>query len=168
MLILIVTTELYTILVHSFRSVPHGIVVFFTSYVYMNAIISKWSESSSSRSTLMDDLKSIKSIFVEPKSANDCETVWNGYSQRALSDRGAALFCVMVINHYHHYHHHYHHYHCHHHHYHHYQGGKLSEGINFSDNLARGVVVIGMPYPDRRDPVLREKVILTLLLLFYY
>jgi chromosome transmission fidelity protein 1 len=36
-------------------------------------------------------------------------------------------------------------------------GGKLSEGINFSDDLARCVVVIGMPYPDGRDQVLQEK-----------
>jgi chromosome transmission fidelity protein 1 len=35
--------------------------------------------------------------------------------------------------------------------------GKLSEGINFSDQLARCVVVVGLPYPDVRDPVLQEK-----------
>lgn len=36
-------------------------------------------------------------------------------------------------------------------------GGKLSEGINFSDNLARCVAVVGLPYPDKRDSVLQEK-----------
>ena len=33
----------------------------------------------------------------------------------------------------------------------------MSEGINFSDGLARCVIVVGLPYPDPRDAVLKEK-----------
>lgn len=33
----------------------------------------------------------------------------------------------------------------------------MSEGINFTDELARGVVVVGMPFADLRDPILQEK-----------
>lgn len=29
--------------------------------------------------------------------------------------------------------------------------GKISEGINFSDQYARGVLVVGIPYPNLRD-----------------
>eukprot|EP01017_Pseudomicrothorax_dubius_P007914 TRINITY_DN12547_c0_g1_i1.p1 TRINITY_DN12547_c0_g1~~TRINITY_DN12547_c0_g1_i1.p1 ORF type:complete len:443 (-),score=79.56 TRINITY_DN12547_c0_g1_i1:29-1357(-) len=36
-------------------------------------------------------------------------------------------------------------------------GGRLSEGINFGDNLARAVVVVGLPYPNVGDPEVAER-----------
>jgi chromosome transmission fidelity protein 1 len=36
-------------------------------------------------------------------------------------------------------------------------GGKLSEGINFSDDLARTVVLVGLPYPNPSDLEFQEK-----------
>ena len=33
----------------------------------------------------------------------------------------------------------------------------MSEGINFSDSIARSVIIVGMPFPDYRDPILQEK-----------
>jgi chromosome transmission fidelity protein 1 len=36
-------------------------------------------------------------------------------------------------------------------------GAKLSEGLNFSDDLARAVVIIGLPFANLGSPELRER-----------
>ena len=36
-------------------------------------------------------------------------------------------------------------------------GGKLSEGINFSDDLARTVIVCGLPYPSTQSMAMQQK-----------
>ena len=66
-------------------------------------------------------LESLKPIFQEEKNLGVDATL-NSYAQAISTGKGGLLLSVI--------------------------GGKLSEGINFSDALGRGVVVVGMPYPN--------------------
>ncbi|XP_069338155.1 putative ATP-dependent DNA helicase DDX11-like protein 8 isoform X3 [Eulemur rufifrons] len=113
--------------------VPGGVVCFFPSYEYQRRVHAHWEKSG-----LLGRLAARKKIFQEPKSANQVEQVLTEYSkciercgQAKGRVTGALLFSVV--------------------------GGKMSEGINFSDNLGRCVVMVGMPYPNVRSPELQEK-----------
>uniref|UniRef100_UPI0037E969B7 ATP-dependent DNA helicase DDX11 isoform X2 n=1 Tax=Semicossyphus pulcher TaxID=241346 RepID=UPI0037E969B7 len=113
--------------------VPGGVVCFFPSYEYSRRIISHWEASGA-----LTRLANKKKIFQEPKKANQVEQVLSEFSrciQRCALDcsglTGALLFSVV--------------------------GGKMSEGINFSDDLGRCVVMVGMPYPNIKSPELQEK-----------
>lgn len=75
-------------------------------------------------------LNDSKRVYREPKAAGDVETTLQMYSKSAVSN-GAILLCVI--------------------------NGKMSEGINFADDMARCVLVIGLPYPDITNPELKEK-----------
>lgn len=37
-------------------------------------------------------------------------------------------------------------------------GGKLSEGINFSNDLGRCILMVGLPYPSLKSPELNERI----------
>ncbi|KAH8825111.1 helicase C-terminal domain-containing protein [Flagelloscypha sp. PMI_526] len=108
--------------------VPAGMVVFFPSYSFLNLAKKEWSES------LLDKLGKRKKVFFEPESSADVERILTDYSSAAIPSGGkggALLFAVI--------------------------GAKLSEGLNFKDDLARSVVIIGMPYANMRSPELRER-----------
>ncbi|CAJ0944270.1 unnamed protein product, partial [Mesorhabditis belari] len=77
----------------------------------------------------LQKIQKLKDLFTESRaSSNDLLT---RYSEKAVQERGA-LLCAVI-------------------------GGKLSEGINFSDSLGRAVFIIGMPYPNKNSPELKER-----------
>ncbi|OQR80557.1 ATP-dependent RNA helicase [Thraustotheca clavata] len=75
-------------------------------------------------------MKEKKTIFREPKSAAEVDAVLTSYAEECKKS-GGLLFSVV--------------------------GGKMSEGINFSDDLARCVVMVGLPYPNPSDLELVEQ-----------
>ncbi|XP_044137341.1 ATP-dependent DNA helicase DDX11 [Bufo gargarizans] len=113
--------------------VPGGLVCFFPSYDYEKLILDHWEKTG-----MLKRLAVKKKIFQEPRKASQLDQVLSEYSRCIkLSGQsvgpltGALLFSVV--------------------------GGKMSEGINFSDDLGRCVVMVGMPYPNIRSPELQEK-----------
>ncbi|KAF5893568.1 ATP-dependent DNA helicase DDX11, partial [Clarias magur] len=120
--------------------VPGGVVCFFPSYEYERRILAHW-ESNGVLQRLAAKKKFCLhaiQIFQEPKKASQVEQVLSEYSkciQRCSNagggQSGALLFSVV--------------------------GGKMSEGINFSDDLGRCIVMVGMPYPNIKSPELQEK-----------
>nr|XP_047913861.1 ATP-dependent DNA helicase DDX11 isoform X1 [Anser cygnoides] len=113
--------------------VPGGVVCFFPSYDYEKQVHAHWENTG-----LLTRLAAKKKIFQEPKKANQVEQVLAEYakcikrcSQSAGQMTGALLLSVV--------------------------GGKMSEGINFSDDLGRCVIMVGMPYPNIKSPELQEK-----------
>ncbi|WFD49160.1 RNA helicase [Malassezia furfur] len=111
--------------------VPHGMIVFFPSYTNLHKTLAHW------RSTrLLERLAKRKRVFQEPTDAHDVDAVLQGYAAAIASPtpdapKGAILFAVV--------------------------NAKLSEGINFQDDLARCVVMVGLPFPNAHSPELAER-----------
>ncbi|RLV93694.1 ATP-dependent DNA helicase CHL1 [Spathaspora sp. JA1] len=74
------------------------------------------------KSPIFKSIQKLKTVFQEPSDSSKVEQILFEYSTKAETKQGAIIFSVV--------------------------GGKMSEGINFSDNLARAVVMLGLPYPN--------------------
>ncbi|KII90522.1 hypothetical protein PLICRDRAFT_697066 [Plicaturopsis crispa FD-325 SS-3] len=124
--------ELGQILLNFTSLVPGGLVVFFPSYKFLNAVKSAWETQG-----LLQKLNKKKKVFLEPQDSSTVEETLAQYSQevhRKNADGkacGALLLAVI--------------------------GAKLSEGLNFSDDLARCVVIIGLPFANLASPELQER-----------
>lgn len=133
--------------------VPDGVVVFFPSYGYLDEVVAAWSrpqQQKADKSTIWDRLQARKKVFRESKGSSSDE-ILQEYSQAILGDaaasaispskgpspskgnrKGGAILLSVV-------------------------GGKMSEGINFSDRLGRCVIVVGLPYPNIASPEWKAK-----------
>ncbi|NXW79524.1 DDX11 helicase, partial [Hirundo rustica] len=113
--------------------IPGGVVCFFPSYEYEKQVYGHWEKTG-----LLSRLAAKKKIFQEPKKANQVEQVLVEYAKciKRCSQTGGQMTGALLLS---------------------VVGGKMSEGINFSDDLGRCVIMVGMPYPNIRSPELQEK-----------
>ncbi|CCF32142.1 DNA repair helicase [Colletotrichum higginsianum] len=129
--------------------VPDGVVVFFPSYGYLEEVVTAWKgvatrqgQTPQGATSLWDRLQQRKEVLSETRGGSSDE-VLESYSRAILGDgrepkpgaagkpRGALLLSVV--------------------------GGKMSEGINFSDRLGRCVIIVGLPYPNINSPEWKAK-----------
>jgi len=119
--------EIGQLLANLVTLVPKGLVVFFPSYRFLENAKTFWT-----RTGLLARLSKKKTLFYEPQSASDVDSVLHAYSLAVHDGAGGALLMAVV-------------------------GAKLSEGLNFADELARAVVVVGLPYPNLASTELKER-----------
>lgn len=102
--------------------IPDGMVVFFPSYEYLRLVMDRWRQPMGTNESIFDRISQVKPTFWESKDTASTGEIFEDYARSIANGKGAILLSVV--------------------------GGKLSEGINFSDKLGRAVVVIGLPFPN--------------------
>ena len=114
--------ELGNTLIRLCQVIPDGVVIFFPSYAYLEQVTSKWRLATNGKTSIHDLLIRLKNVFRESKESAGVDDILRHYANAIDAGKGGLLLSVI--------------------------GGKMSEGINFSDRLGRGVVVVGLPFPN--------------------
>lgn len=115
--------------------IPDGVVAFFPSYDYLSQVLNVWKKpvANGNGQTTLGLIERKKKVLFEAREAETtADALLNEYTEAVESGSGALLLSVV--------------------------GGKLSEGINFSDRLGRGVFIIGLPFPNIRSAVWQAKI----------
>ena len=109
---------------------PGGILIFFPSYRLMEQLCKRWRNSGA-----WERLQAAKPrIVIEPtKRGSEFDAAVSDYLAAANDITGSGAILMGVCR------------------------GKFSEGIDFRDDSARAVIIIGIPFPHRRDVVVAQK-----------
>ncbi|XP_065663878.1 Fanconi anemia group J protein homolog isoform X6 [Hydra vulgaris] len=118
--------DIGNILLHICEAIPRGILCFFPSYHMMEKLHKRWEATG-----LLDKMSTFKVVFSEPRGNEKKvfdETLKQFYECVTTDNgkiNGALLLAVCR--------------------------GKVSEGLDFSDDNARAVVAVGIPFPNVKD-----------------
>jgi len=116
--------EVGKVVLHICQTIPRGVLCFFPSYSMLEKLKKRWQNTD-----IWEKISSVKTIFSEPRGSDRMEfdSILEGFYGLAKdeSETGALLLAVCR--------------------------GKISEGLDFSDNNARAVITIGIPFPDFKD-----------------
>ncbi|KAI9915934.1 hypothetical protein PsorP6_007544 [Peronosclerospora sorghi] len=119
------------------QAIPGGILMFFPSYSLLDKLSKRWKKTK-----LWDEINEFKPVFTEPRNAGkDFDNVLEEYKSTILrwseatpdgkssktSQRNTGAIFLAVYR------------------------GKVSEGIDFSNDNARAVLCVGIPYPNVKE-----------------
>ena len=115
-------------------SVPDGVLVFFPSYSVMQKCVETWKRlgpTGTRRPSLWEHMCRRKKIVMEERASGSLAAAMEVH--RANVDAGDGSMMLAVCR------------------------GKVSEGIDFSDEYGRAVIITGLPYPSAFDPKIQLK-----------
>ncbi|XP_047735817.1 Fanconi anemia group J protein homolog [Hyalella azteca] len=126
--------ELGCLLISVCRAVPRGVLCFLPSYSLLDKLVSRWQGGG-----IWRGLGEKKRVFIEPRRSEEFErtisdfydTITNTRYERRGGVDGALLLAVCR--------------------------GKVSEGLDFTDDNARAVVAVGIPFPNFKDAQVTHK-----------
>jgi hypothetical protein len=121
------------------KIINYGVLVFFPSYNLMGKLEERWKSTN-----LLKELKFIKNIFMEPRTnfieGNFADKMEKYYTSIKKIEKNkqdnkncnGSLFLAVCR-------------------------GKVSEGIDLKDNFCRAVIVVGIPFPNIKELIIKEK-----------
>ena len=114
------------------EKVKNGALVFFPQKGFMHRCLDAWGVNGVIKTQRGRLLIGGKSLFIEGNNAVSNRDVVSRYKSSAVTPKGAVLTCVFR--------------------------GRNSEGSNFPDRQARGIFLVGVPYANYGDPLIRAQI----------
>jgi DNA excision repair protein ERCC-2 len=117
---------------NALRGVSQGALLFFTQRGFMNTCLDVWQRKGFIKARDGRMFLGGKELYREGIDARRNREVVSRYKRKAVSLGGAVLCCVFR--------------------------GRNSEGSNFPDDEARAIILVGVPYANYSDPLIRAQI----------
>lgn len=120
-------------LINFMRIVPNGLLVFFPSYTALTTCVDAWKrpDEQARNGSIWERMCRYKQAIIEPREAFQFKLAMEDYYAKVKTEGGAVFFAVCR--------------------------GKVSEGLDFSDDNGRAVVITGLPFPSLTDAKVKQK-----------
>jgi Rad3-related DNA helicase len=112
--------------------VPNGVLIFFPQRRLMLNAYKNWAENDILEKRRKGIYFCEKKVFIEGARASENAKIVDEYKEASKGKEGAVLFAVFR--------------------------GRNAEGSNFPYEEARGIFLVGLPYADYRDPIVKAQI----------